>query len=78
MAFRRGQRLHRRYVHAKARRRVNAIRKQKERTRRDGRMMDVIRDGSVPYAPEVLSWLSRKLNKPSSKITADDVVTLGR
>ena len=77
MAFRRGLRLGRRAANAKVRRRVNAIRKQRERVRRDARMMETVKSGSPPYTPDVLSWLSRKLDVPSSRITADDIAKLG-
>ncbi|MFH0980089.1 MAG: hypothetical protein V2A79_00935 [Planctomycetota bacterium] len=57
---------------------ANAPRKHGERVRRDARMMETVKRGSLPYTPDVMSWLSRKLDKPSSKITADDIATLGR
>ena len=36
-------------------------------------MLARIKEDSLPYTPEVMSWLSRKLDKPASKITQDDV-----
>ena len=60
-------------VHTKAR---NRIFKDRERARRDARMVDAVRAGKLPYAPPVMSWLSRKLDKPSTKITSADVRTL--
>jgi len=47
-----------------------------ERARRDARMVVAVRAGKLPYAPTVMSWLSRKLDKPSTKITSADVKTL--
>lgn len=76
MKIRRGYRLQQRYLNAKTRRRANAIGKTKERIRRDARMTELVNGGSLPYAPDVMSWLSRKLDKPSSKLTADDVAAL--
>ena len=55
---------------------VNRVLKGKERDRRDVRMIEKIKAGSLPYGPAVMSWLSRKLDKKSSKITQDDVKTL--
>ncbi len=55
---------------------VNSVRKAAERTRRDARMMEQIKGGSLPYAPAVMSWLSRKLDKPASKVTEADIKTL--
>ena len=47
--------------------------KGKERARRDARMVDKIKAGSLPYTPAVMSWLSRKLDKKASRITPQDV-----
>jgi len=55
---------------------VNRVYKTKERKRRDARMLTEIKGKSLPYAPGVMSWLSRKLDKPSSKITPQDVKSL--
>jgi hypothetical protein len=57
-------------LHTKAR---NRIFKDRERARRDARMVDAVRAGKLPYAPTVMSWLSRQLDKPSTKITSADV-----
>ena len=57
-------------LHTKAR---NRIFKDRERDRRDARMVDVVRAGNLPYSPTVMSWLSRKLDKPSTRITSADV-----
>lgn len=51
----------------------NRIFKDRERDRRDARMVDVVRAGNLPYSPTVMSWLSRKLDKPSTRITSADV-----
>ncbi len=50
--------------------------KAKERTRRDARMIEKIKGGSLPYSPTVMSWLSRQLGAKSSRITQDQVKTL--
>lgn len=57
-------------------REVNKTRKIPERARRDARMMAKVKAGSLPYTPQVMSWLSRQLDKPASKITATDVKSL--
>jgi len=54
----------------------NNIVKTKERTRRDARMMEAIKSGSLPFTPVVMSWISRKLDKPASKVTQDDITKL--
>ena len=54
----------------------NIVVKTKERTRREARMLAVIEAGSLPYTPNVMSWISRKLDKPASKITQEDLAAL--
>ena len=54
-------------------RRVNSKYKDKERARRDDRMMGLLKHGTMPYTPTVLSWLSARLDKPASRLTQDDV-----
>ncbi|GJM24219.1 MAG: hypothetical protein DHS20C16_06340 [Phycisphaerae bacterium] len=54
----------------------NVIVKTKEKSRRDARMVEVIKSGSLPYTPAVMSWISRKLDMPSSKLTQEDVAKL--
>ena len=50
--------------------------KSKERARRDARMVEKLKGGSLPYTPAVMSWLSRTLDKKASCITGEDVRTL--
>ncbi len=52
---------------------VNGLVKTKERARRQQRLVAKLRAGQSPYAPAVMSWLSRELNKPSKQITQEDV-----
>ncbi len=54
-------------------RRVNGIRKMKERARRNARMVEILKKGKLPYTPSVLSWLSQALDKPSHRIVQADV-----
>lgn len=54
-------------------RRVNGMRKSKERVRRDQRIVEMIKTGTFPYIPVVQSWLSEKLNMPFSSIQQADV-----
>jgi hypothetical protein len=51
----------------------NGFRKDKERVRRDQRMLGLIKKGKFPYTPSVLSWISVQLEKPGSRITEADV-----
>ena len=66
----------RRRIDAAANRKVNFPRKLKERARREARMVENIRRGTFPFTPAVMSWLSVKLGKPSSRITAKDLTRL--
>lgn len=54
-------------------RRVNSKYKDKERVRRDDRMLGLLRQSKMPYTPAVLSWLSARLDKPAGRITQADV-----
>jgi hypothetical protein len=54
-------------------RRVNSKYKDKERVRRDDRMMGLLKQGKMPYTPAVLSWLSARLDKPAGRLTDADV-----
>lgn len=50
----------------------------KARTRRDANIIAKIKAAvaATGYSPEVQSWLSLKLEKPFSKITAEEIKTL--
>ena len=75
MGARRIRREQRRYDMALSRR-VNGMKKDKERDRRDRRMKEIIGAGKFPYTPAVMSWLSAKLDRPSSLIQPADVETV--
>jgi hypothetical protein len=57
-------------------RRRNGILKTKERSRRNARMLEIVKNGKLPYAPAVMSWLSTQLNKPSRLISESDIQRL--
>lgn len=76
MAMRRSVRKRLDLLDATATRAKSVIVKGKERARRDARMTEKLRAGNLPFAPFVMSWLSRQLDKKSSKITPEDVQTL--
>jgi hypothetical protein len=54
-------------------RRVNGLKKMKERARRHTRMLEILKKGKLPYTPSVMSWLSQTLDKPSQRIVQADV-----
>jgi hypothetical protein len=54
-------------------RRCNGSRKVAERDRRRLRMIELIKQGQLPYTPAVMSWLSQQLNKPSRLIVQSEV-----
>ena len=76
MAMRRSVRKRLDLLDATATRAKSVIVKGKERVRRDARMTEKLRAGNLPYAPIVMSWLSRQLDKKSTKITPEDVKAL--
>lgn len=61
---------------AAATRARNKTVKDKERARRDARMLEKVKTGSPPYTSTVMSWLSRKLDKRASKVTPEDIKAL--
>ena len=73
MAHRRAVRFALRLKDSRATRAVNSVRKTKERARRRARILEVLRSGRGPFSPTVMSWLSRELDKPASKISAEDI-----
>ena len=75
MGARRIRREQRREDMAESRHR-NGIQKNKERVRREARLLDAVRKGKLPYTPPVMSWLSVQLDKPSRLITPDDIQKL--
>ncbi|MBI4717556.1 MAG: hypothetical protein HY763_07110 [Planctomycetes bacterium] len=66
----------RRRVDAISTRKANRVYKDAERQRRDARMREQLKTGTLPYGPAVMSWLSRELDKPAGKITQSDVRSL--
>jgi hypothetical protein len=72
MGARRIRREQRRADMAESRHR-NGIRKANERVRRTTRMLEILKQGQIPYTPAVMSWLSSQLGKRSKLITQADV-----
>jgi len=73
MGARRIRREQRRFDMAKSRR-ENGMVKDKERARRQARMIELIKKtGKLPYTRPVMSWLSAALDKPAVRITQADV-----
>jgi hypothetical protein len=69
----RRKRKDRRLAEQQLSRKENGHLKRDERERRDDRLKDMIKKGSLPFTPPVLSWLSAKLDKPGRLITQADV-----
>lgn len=76
MSLHRSHRKHMEQVDAIETKAHNRVFKDRERARRDARMVDAVRAGKLPYSPTVMSWLSRQLDKPSTKITSADVKSI--
>ncbi|CAN5331141.1 hypothetical protein BH10PLA2_BH10PLA2_12680 [soil metagenome] len=62
-----------RQVDMRLSRHENGILKTKERARRRLRMVELIKKGTLPYTPSIMSWLSGELDKPSRLLTTEDV-----
>jgi len=65
-----------RQIKAIAVRQANSVLKARERLRRDKKMLEIIKQGKMPYTPGVMSWLSDKLGKKASSITQKDIKQL--
>lgn len=62
---------------AKATKLTNRVKKTKERARRDARVVAAIKKaGNGPYAPVLVSWMCRKLDKAAYQLTPADVKKL--
>jgi hypothetical protein len=70
------RRMDRARVNGRVTRAANSLLKRKERANRDERMAGLIRKGTFPYLPAIMSWLSEKLGKPASQIKPEDVKTV--
>lgn len=75
MGARRIRRDQRRFDMAQSRT-VNGHIKERERERRQSRMLTLIKAGKFPYTPSVMSWVSAQLGAPASKIQEKDVSVL--
>ena len=73
---RRRDRLDGRRERATETRRENSLRKAKEGSRREKQIQEILRHGKPPYTAGVMCWISQKLGKKASKVTADDIKTL--
>ena len=76
MGIHRSELMRRRRTDAAETKARNRVLKEQERARREARMLEMIKKGSLPYTPTVMSWLSRKLDKKAGRITAEDIKTL--
>jgi len=65
-----------RQIKAIAVRQANSVLKARERLRRDKKMLEIVKQGKMPYTPGVMSWLSAKLGKKASSITQKDIKKL--
>lgn len=73
---RRRDRLDKRLANQIATRQKNSVKKHEESARRDRQMKELLKKGSFPYTPGILSWASVKLNKKAAEITEEDIKTL--
>jgi hypothetical protein len=72
-AMSRGERWDFQQAQQKITRPVNGQLKRKERARRDALLTQLLKKGTLPYTPTVMSWLSLKLDKPARYIKPEDV-----
>jgi len=72
----RRDRLDGRLARASIMRRKNSLRKEAERSRREQDMLELIKKGTYPYTPNVMSWISDRLDKKTSQIEASEIEAL--
>ena len=75
MGARRIRRSQRQFDMAESRR-VNGHLKTAERARREQRMVGLLKAGKFPYTPSIMSWVSRELNTPTTRITETHIKSL--
>lgn len=71
-------RMDRQRANAKISRIENGHRKRKERTLRDAKMAGLIKAGTFPFIPSVMSWASEQLGKRASLLTEAEVKSLAK
>lgn len=69
----RRKRLDMRMADQRVSRRVNGTVKTKERVRRRARFLALLKAGTWPYTSPLRSFLSVELDRPASKLTAEEV-----
>ncbi len=71
-------RMDRARANGKVTRRENGHYKQKERSARDLRMVELLKKGKFPYTPSIASWVSVQLGKPFTQITEAEAHALAK
>ena len=66
------QRMDRARDNAAISRATNSARKRKESHSRDVRMKGLIKKGTFPYTPSIMSWVSTQLGKPFTQVSAEE------
>jgi len=72
----RRDRLDGRTMNAEATRKINSLKKYRERCRREEFMLGFIKSGKMPYTPGIMSWITAKLGKKASQVTKSDIKAL--
>ena len=71
-------RMDRARANGKVTRKENGHFKQKERSARDLRMVELLKKGKYPYTPSIASWVSVQLGKPFTLLTEAEVAALAK
>lgn len=71
-------RMDRARANGKITRKENGHFKQKERSARDLRMVELLKKGTYPYTPSIASWISCQIGKPFTQITEAQVAALAK
>jgi hypothetical protein len=56
----------------------NGTLKRKERTKRDAKMVELLKKGKYPYIPSMQTWVSEKLGKPFTQVSEAEAMELAK
>ncbi len=62
-----------RFANQKSTRRENSLKKDRASVRRANDMTKLVKEGTFPYTPAIMSWLSAEIGTKSSQLTEADI-----
>ncbi len=62
-----------RFANQKSTRRENSLKKDRAALRRADDIVKLVKEGTFPYTPAVMSWLSAEMGKKSAQLTEAEI-----